>query len=77
MRGACHTSGCHDSSYLVCQCESGLGERPETLHLKLHLTDRKVKADAATSKQSGGSDAHVELGMRVITQQKLVVLEQI
>lgn len=40
-------AGCHGSSYLVCQCESGRGERPETLHLKLHLTDRRVKADAA------------------------------
>lgn len=50
--GACHTSGCHGSSYLVCQCESGLGERSETLHLKLHLTDRRVKADAATPTQT-------------------------
>lgn len=47
-----HTSGCHGSSYLVCQCESGLGERSETLHLKLHLTDRRVKADAATPTQT-------------------------
>lgn len=43
-----HTSGCHGSSYLVCQCESGLGERPETLHLKLHLTHGRVKAGAAS-----------------------------
>lgn len=50
--GACHTSCCRGGSYLVCQCESGLGERPETLHLKLHLTDRRVKADAATSTQT-------------------------
>lgn len=50
--GVNHTSGCHGSGYLVCQCESGLGERPETLHLKLHLTDRRVKADAATTIQT-------------------------
>lgn len=40
------------SSYLVCLCESGLGERPETFHLQLHLTNRRVKADAATSTQT-------------------------
>lgn len=40
------------SSYLVCQYESGLEEIPETLHLNLHLTDRRVKADEATPTHS-------------------------
>lgn len=43
-----HTSSCHGNGYLVCQCKLVLGESPETLHLKLHLTDRRVNADAAT-----------------------------
>ena len=63
--GACHTSGCHGSSYLVCQCESGLGESSETLHLKLHLTDRRVKADAATPTHT---NRRVTLCMQLIHQ---------
>lgn len=43
-REVCHTSGCHGSSYLVCQYESGLGERPETFHLNLHLTRQESQS---------------------------------
>lgn len=42
------TSSCHGSGYLVCHCGSGLGGRPEKLHLKLHLRQCRVKAETET-----------------------------